>query len=174
MVEKKKKNGGFTLVELIVAVTLFAIVIGPLFQAFSSSIKANSRARGVLKATQLAESIMDNVERYTQKTLRDDMPLADLKTNILPKGITFTSSPIRDTSNTDDTLLEFKGAVYQDLPVNIKVSITKRASENPNTTNKYFMYTVDVYVHMNKGVTPAAAFSNEPLAHLRGSVQNIE
>ena len=48
MVEKKKKNGGFTLVELIVAVTLFAIVIGPLFQAFSSSIKANSRARGVL------------------------------------------------------------------------------------------------------------------------------
>ena len=74
MVERKKKNSGFTLVELVVAVALFAIVIGPLFRAFSSSIQANSRARGVLKATSMAQSVLDNLERYSVKTLRDEHP----------------------------------------------------------------------------------------------------
>lgn len=169
MVEKMKKNSGFTLVELIVAVALFAIVIGPLFQAFSNSIKANSKARSVLKATQLATSIMDNVERFSAKELREDFTnLADY-TKLLPKGM--TNSPSSKTVQGDNVTIEFKGVTYQDLNLNIKVVIEKTAS---NLSNKYHVYRADVYVHANRGVSPALAFTNDPLAHMRGSVKNIQ
>ncbi|MBO4477795.1 MAG: type II secretion system protein [Lachnospiraceae bacterium] len=177
MVEKMKKNSGFTLVELIVAVALFAIVIGPLFQAFSSSIKANSRARGVLKATQLAQSVMDNVERSNVKELRDDMVFATLGANLLPPGISNASvTATRTTVNTDECIIKFVNVLYQDLSLNIEIDLKKDSSAvaNPNTGNKYFMYVADVYVHMNKGAGASTPFSNEYLVHLRGSVPNIK
>lgn len=169
MVEKKRKNGGFTLVELIVAVALFAIVIGPLFRAFSSSIQANSRARGVLKATQMAQSVLDNIERYNVQELRDDMPYADVTGNILPPGcgtVTFT----RTTHDTDEVKLLFTGVHYQDMNLNVVADITKGGTVNTNTGNKYFMYAVNVWVYMNKGA--GASLSGDCLVHLTGSVQN--
>ena len=169
MVEKMKKNSGFTLIELIVAVALFAIVIGPLFQAFSSSIKANSRARSVLKATQLATSVMDNVERFSAKELREDMTLSDFGAKLLPNGISHVASS--KTVNGDNVEIQFKNVAYQDLKVNIKITVTKNSE---NSGNKYHVYTADVFVHMNKGVSDSNSFSNDPLAHIRGSVQNIE
>lgn len=175
MVEKMKKNSGFTLVELIVAVALFAIVIGPLFQAFSSSIKANSRARGVLKATQLAESVLDNVERSNVKELKDDMPYADLGANLLPSGISnATVSATRTAVGTDEVTIEFLHVRYSDLVVNVKIDIRKKSTVNTNTANKYFMYAADVYVYMDKGTSVGNYFVGDPLAHLTGSVQNME
>ena len=173
MVEKMKKNSGFTLVELIVAVALFAIVIGPLFQAFSSSIKANSRARSVLKATQLGTSVMDNVERFSAKGLYD-VPLDDVDEALLPRGTTHGQQVRTRTPGSDDYEIAIPGVKYQDMDLNVRVRVTKRATDNPNTSNKYFMFTVDVYVHMNKGVSSPNWFTNEPLVHLRGSVQNID
>ena len=175
MVEKMKKNSGFTLVELIVAVALFAIVIGPLFQAFSSSIKANSRARGVLKATQLAESVLDNVERSNAKALKDDIDYDDLGATLLPPGISnATVSASRTTVNVDEVRIEFYHVSYADLVVNVKIEISKKATVNTNTSNKYFMYAADVYVYMDKGTSVGNYFVGDPLAHLTGSVQNIE
>ena len=170
MVEKKNKNKnrGFTLVELIVAVALFSIVIGPLFRSFSSSIQANSRARRVLKATSLAQSVLDNIERYSVKTLRDDMPNADIAGNLLPVGGTIVLN--RQTHDTDEVKFTFQQVRYQDITFNIVADITKGGATNTNKSNKYFMYAADVYIYMNSGA--GASMSGDPLVHLRGSVQN--
>ena len=168
MVERKKKNSGFTLVELVVAVALFAIVIGPLFRAFSSSIQANSRARGVLKATSMAQSVLDNLERYSVKTLRDDMPYADIPGNLLP--VNSVTSYQRTTHDTDEVKFEFKSVRYQDMTFNIFVDVTKGGSVNTNKTNNYFMYVADVYIYLDKG--PGATMTGDPMVHLKGSVQN--
>lgn len=168
MVERKKKNSGFTLVELVVAVALFAIVIGPLFRAFSSSIQANSRARGVLKATSLAQSVLDNLERYSVKTLKDDMNLNDVPGNLLPvSGVTAFS---RGTHDTDEVKFVFQHVHYQDMTFNIVADVTKGGAANTNKTNNYFMYAADVYVYLDKG--PGATMTGDYLVHLRGSVQN--
>lgn len=168
MVERKKKNSGFTLVELVVAVALFAIVIGPLFRAFSSSIQANSKARGVLKATSLAQSVLDNLERYSVKTLRDDMPYADIPGNLLPIGGVTSFS--RTTHDTDEVKFVFQHVHYQDITFNIVADVTKGGSVNTNTSNNYFMYVADVYIYMDKGA--GATMTGNPMVHLKGSVQN--
>ena len=61
----KKSNAGFTLVELIVAIALFAIVITPLCNTFISSAKMNRNARKVMIATDLAQNIFEGFSEET-------------------------------------------------------------------------------------------------------------
>ena len=55
-------NRGLSLVELLIAVTILAIIIVPLLRAFVSSAKLNMRAQRTLKATMIAENIMEEFE----------------------------------------------------------------------------------------------------------------
>jgi|GEM_PF-2668264 len=173
MGEKKKKNSGFTLIELIVAVALFAIVIGPLFQAFSSSIKANSRARVILKSTGLAQSVLDSIERSDVDTLKT-MDYSKIVGKLLPKGTTVTSYVRSVPSGSGDLDFVFFEVIHEDLKVNVKVHIHNGGTTNTNKGNKYFMYTADVYVHPVTGTTSATAFTANPFVHLKGSVKNVE
>ncbi len=56
---KKLNNGGFSLIEVLVAVIIFALVTGPILMAFVMSARFNSRARTHQDVNTVAESFME-------------------------------------------------------------------------------------------------------------------
>lgn len=69
----KKSNAGFTLVELIVAIALFAIVVTPICNTFITSAKINRNARRVMIATDLAQNIFEGFSEKTFETTWDSL-----------------------------------------------------------------------------------------------------
>lgn len=64
-------NKGFSLLELLVAVLVLAIVIIPLLHSFVSSYRVNARSREMLRATTLAQNEMELFEKEKLEDLTD-------------------------------------------------------------------------------------------------------
>lgn len=62
---KKKKNGGFTLVELLVAVMILGVITAPLLHTFVTSAKTFVKSRNIGEATRAAENLAETVEATT-------------------------------------------------------------------------------------------------------------
>lgn len=62
LVRRKGNHKGLSLVELLVAITILAIIIVPLLRGFVSSAKLNQKSKRMLKATMVAENIMEDFE----------------------------------------------------------------------------------------------------------------
>lgn len=60
---EKQDNRGFSLIELLVAVVIMAVVIVPLLRGFLSSYRVNNKSRNVLRATTLAQNEMEIFEK---------------------------------------------------------------------------------------------------------------
>lgn len=65
----QQDNGGFSLVELIVAVVILAFVVAPILGAFVSSARTNGKSQRVLSATTVGQNIMEEVKGTPFKTL---------------------------------------------------------------------------------------------------------
>ncbi len=59
---KKKADQGFSLVEVIVALSILAIVSVPLLSSFAQSAKTNAKAREIMNATNLAQNIVEEIK----------------------------------------------------------------------------------------------------------------
>ncbi|MDE6606412.1 MAG: type II secretion system GspH family protein, partial [Lachnospiraceae bacterium] len=64
-------NRGFTLLELLIAVLVLAIVIIPLLHSFVSSFRVNARSRETMRATTLAQNEMELFEKEKIEDLTD-------------------------------------------------------------------------------------------------------
>ncbi len=60
--EKRNKNAGFSLVELIVVVSILAIASVPLIKSLSMASKTNAKAQSIQNATSLGEKIMEEMK----------------------------------------------------------------------------------------------------------------
>lgn len=58
-------NAGFSLAELLIAVTILAIIAIPLLHMFATSAKINVKSRQTLRATTVAQNIMEGLKAYT-------------------------------------------------------------------------------------------------------------
>ena len=76
---KKNNDRGFSLVELIVCVSILAIAAVPLYKSMSMSARVNAKAQSIQNATSLAESVMEEMK---------STPLDKLQTRY---GTSFTS-----------------------------------------------------------------------------------
>lgn len=65
--KRKKNNGGFSLIEILLAIAILAIVIGPIIGSFITSAKVNMNARKTMAATNVAQTIMEGFadKRYS-------------------------------------------------------------------------------------------------------------
>jgi prepilin-type N-terminal cleavage/methylation domain-containing protein len=60
--KKQKKHAGFSLVELIVAIAIMAVIVLPLLRAFVVSAQTNAKAKAQLRATEASQNIMETIE----------------------------------------------------------------------------------------------------------------
>lgn len=60
-----KSNGGFTFVELLVAVIILTTVIVPVLQVFISATKTNTKARTELQASITASSVLESAKSFS-------------------------------------------------------------------------------------------------------------
>lgn len=57
-----KKNKGFTLVEVLIAITILAIIVTPLLHAFVTAANVNSKSRRLLDSNTLSQNIIEEVK----------------------------------------------------------------------------------------------------------------
>ena len=87
---KHKDNRGFSLVEMLVAIIILAIVIIPFLHSFVSSYTVNVKSRQTLRATTLAQNEMEIFEREKIEDLKDSSQFSyDVTENIADGSIEF-------------------------------------------------------------------------------------
>lgn len=57
-----QKNKGFTLVEVLIAMTVLAIIVVPLLRAFSTSANVNAKAGRLMDANNISQNIMEELK----------------------------------------------------------------------------------------------------------------
>lgn len=63
--KNKQSNKGFTLVEVLVAILILAIIVVPLLNAFVVSANTNAKARRMMRATTLAQNVIEELKAYS-------------------------------------------------------------------------------------------------------------
>ena len=66
----KASNAGFSLVELLIAVVILAIIVIPLLRMFVTSTRINVKSRQMLRATTVAQDIMEGLKAYTLEEVK--------------------------------------------------------------------------------------------------------
>lgn len=61
---KKRKNLGFTLVEVMVAAAILSLVVAPILSSFVAIARVNAKSRRKLSATTIANSVMESVKGF--------------------------------------------------------------------------------------------------------------
>lgn len=67
---QKCSNAGFSLVELLIAVTILAIIVIPLLHMFVTSTRINVKSRQMQRATTVAQDIMEGLKAYNLEEVR--------------------------------------------------------------------------------------------------------
>ena len=62
---EKRKNAGFSLVEVLLAIVLLGLIAAPILQMFYSSMRLNIRSKKYLAGVDLAQSTMENLSSQT-------------------------------------------------------------------------------------------------------------
>lgn len=73
MKSKEKNNSGFTLVELLVAIAILAIVVTPLLYSFVSGARLNAKSKRIMEATTVAQNVMEDIKATSLEDLLDEV-----------------------------------------------------------------------------------------------------
>ena len=72
-----KDNSGFSIVELVVAVAIMAVIFTPVLRSFTTGSLTNSRAQKLQNATSTAEDVMEEVKGTSIKKLYEEATASD-------------------------------------------------------------------------------------------------
>ena len=70
-VRQLNRNAGFSLLELLIAVTILAIITIPMLHMFVTSARINGKSRITLRATVLAQDIVEGLKAYHIEEIQD-------------------------------------------------------------------------------------------------------
>ena len=113
---KQNNNLGFSLIELLIAISILAVAIVPMIHGFVSSIRLNSRTRGKLDSAMVAQDLMEGVRNSTHEKTEEQFWLVNDKSKEdgsehIPteeewKKFTLLPIDILQTSGTDKTVFD--------------------------------------------------------------------
>ncbi|MFV0342910.1 MAG: prepilin-type N-terminal cleavage/methylation domain-containing protein [Anaerocolumna sp.] len=133
---QKHKNAGFTLVELLISISILAIVLLPLLNNFVTAAKVNQKSKRMQNETVLTQTILEEVKalelvdlaaRYNYPEdfpeIKDEVLEMVLKNGILEPVTEDEKSVIRNSSEEDTTyILNQDRATYYFAKKNISLS----------------------------------------------------
>lgn len=136
----KKKNEGFTLVELVIAIVILAIAVSPLLANFIQSSKMNLKSRKQLNALNLAQDIMEGMSQYTAQDNAEYLFVASVSNNsiledkrILPSGTTLSGCSGKVTTKSNPTMTAVAAPMPKDwTKFEYTISGVQTASGNYN------------------------------------------
>lgn len=131
---KTKKNGGYSLIELLVAVVILAIIVIPVVQSFLATMRTNQRAKLTEQATIAGQNVMEELKGADADTLLESVAsLSDTTITEDPDSggqvITFTSEDIVVDNRT------FQAKVTPDSTSD--VSVTEEDGKSANEITDY-------------------------------------
>lgn len=78
-IQKTKSNQGYTLLELVVAITILALIAVPLMHGFVSAAKTNDKAREIERATTVAQNVMEDIKVTPMEELLEGVEPGDVE-----------------------------------------------------------------------------------------------
>jgi len=108
--EKKQNNGGYSLIELIVAIVIIALVVGPILYSFYNASRMNQRAKEQLEASTAAQNIMEEIKASQLDKLLATTGVAVVKTD---DDYTLTYSDVKVADKTYKVVAELKASEYK-------------------------------------------------------------
>ena len=105
--QQLNKNAGFSLLELLIAVTILAIITIPMLHMFVTSARINGKSRITLRATVLAQDIVEGLKAYhieeIQEQFNDVEDFEMLNASVIAGDCTYSEDVDREkTENGED------------------------------------------------------------------------
>lgn len=118
--QQLNKNAGFSLLELLIAVTILAIITIPMLHMFVTSARINGKSRITLRATVLAQDIVEGLKAYHIDEIQDQFNGVEdfemLNTSVIAGDCTYKEDVDREIaengSDPDDTSKAKLGKYY--------------------------------------------------------------
>ena len=99
-VQQLNRNAGFSLLELLIAVTILAIITIPMLHMFVTSAKINGKSRITLRATVLAQDIVEGLKAYHIEEIQDQFNGVEdfemLNNSVIAGGCTYREDVDRE------------------------------------------------------------------------------
>lgn len=113
-----KNNKGFSLVEVLIAMTVLAIIVVPLLRAFSTSANVNAKAERLMNANNIAQNIIEELKAEGLEAIAE---AGYKKVNSIEEGI-------KEEDDTEDTVVYRYddseglkvGEAYYDVEISVK------------------------------------------------------
>lgn len=169
-----KKVKAFSLIEVLMAVVILALISVPILQTIFSSIAINRRSKELMAATDVANGIIECCEKsnykYIDQTLTGGAGFSKLDYfPLIVKSGTTTFS--KSTSGSTDTWkfsnIKYTSTTdYKGYDFDVKIDFVKPAT----TTDTYYVY--DVFVTVYKFNPDPGVCDGTALCQIKGSVLN--
>ena len=100
-VKKRKRNRGFTLVEVLVAAAILSLVVTPILSSFVTVARINAKSRRKLSATTIANSVMESVKGFELSQVATECGHASAVGFHVVAGFSGTTAEINPASYAD-------------------------------------------------------------------------
>ena len=84
--KQKQSNKGFTLVEVLVAITVLSIILVPLLSAFVVAANTNAKARQTLRATTISQNVMEELKAYSLESSANQYNGSETGNSVIAKA----------------------------------------------------------------------------------------
>lgn len=104
--QQLNKNAGFSMLELLIAVTILAIITIPMLHMFVTSARINGKSRITLRATVLAQDIVEALKAYHIEEIQDQFNGVEdfemLNASVIAGDCTYTEDVAREIAENPD------------------------------------------------------------------------
>ncbi len=140
---RKLTNKGMSLVEIIVAVAIIAIVTVPLLQSFVSSTRYNTKARETQRAIIVAQSLMEAFKAYSMEELQHQFsdPTVEFTVYRGIDGATYSCSTNPDNSYQ----FVLRNLNYDNKKYDVKITATQQINSNMSSMTNMNAYLDAIY-----------------------------